>query len=339
MPGDADEDNTYELTVGARDADGIRGTKDIEVKVTNDNEDGMVTLSAVQPRVGVPVTASLTDIDGPVSGVTWQWRIGGSDIADATSDTYVPAADDSGTLRATASYTDPQGSGKTASGDSANAVAADTRNKAPVFNDQDTETESIQNTEAERTVEENTVAPNPVNGGAVVATDPNDSDIVSYGLGGPDASSFDIGLTSGQIMVGAETELDYETKTSYMVTVIATDSFGATASIDMTITVTDVNEGPEIMRAPDANVAPEFASATTSRTVAENTAAGEDIGNPVAANDANGRRPDLRPERDRCRVLRHRPGHGPADDPGGLGLRDQGHLLPHGDCQRLRWSQ
>ena len=40
--------------------------------------------------------------------------------------------------------------------------------------------------------------------------------------------------------------LDYETKTSYMVTVIATDSFGATASIDVTITVTDVNEGPEI---------------------------------------------------------------------------------------------
>ena len=34
-PGDADEDNTYELTVGARDFDGNRGTKDIEVKVTN----------------------------------------------------------------------------------------------------------------------------------------------------------------------------------------------------------------------------------------------------------------------------------------------------------------
>ena len=45
---------------------------------------------------------------------------------------------------------------------------------------------------------------------------------------------------------------------------------------------------PEIMRSPDANVAPEFASAMTSRTVAENMVAGEDIGNPVAANDANG---------------------------------------------------
>ena len=55
----------------------------------------------------------------------------------------------------------------------------------------------------------------------------------------------------------------------------------------MTITVTDINEGPEIRRAPNANVAPEFASATTSRTVAENTVAGQDIGNPVAASDAN----------------------------------------------------
>ena len=56
----------------------------------------------------------------------------------------------------------------------------------------------------------------------------------------------------------------------------------------VTIVVTDVNEEPEIMRAPEANVAPEFTSATTSRTVAENMVAGEDIGNPVAANDANG---------------------------------------------------
>ena len=52
----------------------------------------------------------------------------------------------------------------------------------------------------------------------------------------------------------------------------------------VTIMVTDMDEAPEIMRTPDANVAPEFASATTSRTVAENTAAGKDIGNPVAAN-------------------------------------------------------
>ena len=286
-PGDADKDNTYELTVGARDADGNRGTRDIEVKVTNENEAGTVTLSAVQPRVGVAVTASLTDIDGQVSGVTWQWSVGGSAIADATSDTYTPTATDSGALTATAMYTDPQGPEKTANRVSTNPVAADTRNKAPVFDDQDDETDGTQNDAAERTVEENTVAPNPVSGGAVTATDPNTGDILSYSLGGDDASSFDVGLTTGQIMVGTGTELDFETKITYMVTVIATDSFGVTASIPVTITVTDINEGPEIRRAPNANVAPEFDSATTSRTVAENTVAGQDIGNPVAASDAN----------------------------------------------------
>ena len=290
-PGDADEDNTYELTVGARDSDGNRGTEDIEVKVTNEDEDGTVTLSAVQPRVGVAVTASLTDIDGPVSGVKWQWSISNRDIDDATSDTYTPTADDvSDTLTATAMYTDPQGAEKTAEVESA-TVAADTRNKAPVFNDQDTDEDGIQNTETTRTVEENTDAPNSVNGGVVTATDPNTaalSDTVSYSLGGDDASSFDIGLTSGQITVGTGTKLDYETKTTYMVTVIATDSYGESSSIAVTIAVTDINEGPTIMRAPNANVAPEFASATTSRTVAENTATGADIDNPVAANDANG---------------------------------------------------
>ena len=50
----------------------------------------------------------------------------------------------------------------------------------------------------------------------------------------------------GQITVGAGTKLDYETKQTYMVTVIATDSFGESATIDITITVTDVNEGPVI---------------------------------------------------------------------------------------------
>ena len=292
-PGDADEDNTYELTVGARDFDGNRGTEDIEVKVTNEDENGTVTLSAVQPRVGVAVTASLTDIDGPVSGVTWQWSSNNTAIEDATSDTYTPVADDDGDrLTATATYTDPQGAEKTAEVESA-AVAADTRNKAPVFDDQDDDEDGTQNTETTRTVAENTDAPNPVSGAAVTATDPNAgaplNDTVSYSLGGDDASSFDIGLTTGQITVRTGTDLDYETKTTYMVTVIATDSYGESASIAVTITVTPVNEGPTItVTDVDENVAPEFAgSEDGARSVAENTMAGEDIGAPVAASDAD----------------------------------------------------
>ena len=44
----------------------------------------MVTLSRTQPRVGVEVTASLTDPDGSISGLRWQWYRG-ADIIDVTS--------------------------------------------------------------------------------------------------------------------------------------------------------------------------------------------------------------------------------------------------------------
>ena len=72
-PGDADTDNVYEVTVVAADNDGNRGTMDVKVTVQNEEETGVVALSRTQPRVGVPVTASLTDPDGSISGLRWQW--------------------------------------------------------------------------------------------------------------------------------------------------------------------------------------------------------------------------------------------------------------------------
>ena len=69
--------------------------------------------------------------------------------------------------------------------------------------------------------------------------------------------------------------LDYETKDTYVVTVTARDPEGSVPPYDVTIMVTNVDEAPEIMRAPDANVAPEFAdSEDGARSVAENTAGG-----------------------------------------------------------------
>ena len=79
-PTDTNMDNVYEVTVRAADADGYIGTKAVKVSVINQNEDGVVTLSKTQPRVGIAVTASVTDPDGSISGLTWQWS-----IDDATS--------------------------------------------------------------------------------------------------------------------------------------------------------------------------------------------------------------------------------------------------------------
>ena len=168
-PGDADTDNVYEVTVVAADNLGNRSTMDVKVMVENENEPGVVALSRTQPRVGVPVTASLTDPDGSISGLRWQWYddtvssdLTQDAIAGATSDTYTPVADDATntgvTLRARAAYTDGHGATKDAMGTAANPVAVDTRNRAPAFVDQDTETDGVQNETATREVEEKTKA-------------------------------------------------------------------------------------------------------------------------------------------------------------------------------------
>ena len=82
MSVDANMDNVYEVTVVATVA-GMSGTRDVRVTVANVEEPGAVTLNRTTPRVGLPVTATLTDPDGSISGITWQWSITGNDRSNA----------------------------------------------------------------------------------------------------------------------------------------------------------------------------------------------------------------------------------------------------------------
>ena len=97
-------------------------THDVTVTVTNVDEAGTVTLSTMRPQVGVELTAELMDLDGGVTGVEWQWASSSdmstwADIPNATSSAYIPVDDDAGSyLRATAMYTDGEGSGKSDDG-------------------------------------------------------------------------------------------------------------------------------------------------------------------------------------------------------------------------------
>ncbi len=303
MAADAGGDNVYNITVTATDSDGQTDTKAVTVTVINEQEAGTVTLSTLQPRVGIGVMTTLDDLDGATSGVTWKWAgkaTNGNetcadvlfaddktdDLEGGISGTYAPKATDVGKcLRATASYTDPQGPDTAMSvlTDSDQPVEEDDTNKAPAFPDQDLETDGDQ-TDKVRTVDENTNADQPIDG-EVTAGDPND-DTLTYTLGGTDMASFGIDRGTGQLMT--KVALNKEVKDTYMVTVTATDPSGLSDTVNVIIKVTNVDEDPVIMRAPVANVAPEFASAMITIPVEENTAAGEDIGNPVAATDANG---------------------------------------------------
>ena len=132
---------------------------------------------------------------------------------------------------------------------SVNPVAEDTRNRAPVFGDEDSDTPGTQNQSAMREVEENT---KDTVGKAVTAKDPDpNEDPLIYTLSGADAALFSVDADDattedmdegGQITVKSATKLDFETRTTYMVTITATDSFSDSASIDVTITVTDADE-------------------------------------------------------------------------------------------------
>ena len=298
-PGDANGDNVYEVTVVASDPAGNSDELEVRVKVTNVAETGTIEFSSLSPKVGVALMATLDDPDGDVTGLMWQWSKGGDDIEDETSDTYTPVADDvGGMLVATATYRDGSLAADAAAitllSSATAAVVADTDNKAPVFPDQDNDMAGRQ-TDQKRTVAENTDSGMPIGeGDPVTAMDvatANDGmttdETLTYTLGGADAASFSIDRGTGQLSTKAD--LDYETKRSYTVMVTATDPGGLSATVTVTVEVTGEDEAPVIMRAPDANVAPEFPDTEDgARSVAEDTVAGENIGNPVAANDANG---------------------------------------------------
>ncbi|MCY4280516.1 MAG: carbohydrate-binding protein, partial [Acidimicrobiaceae bacterium] len=95
----------------------------VTVNVNNIDDPGTVAFDSAIVNVGVALTASLTDPDGGVTGVTWAWTrldtassTTGTTISGATSAVYTPVAADNGKwLRAVASYTDALGAAKTAS--------------------------------------------------------------------------------------------------------------------------------------------------------------------------------------------------------------------------------
>ena len=120
--------------------------------------------------------------------------------------------------------------------DTANNCSAAVRvtvGAAPVFNEGDS---------TERSVAENS-APGANVGSAVRATDA-DNDTLTYSLEGTDEASFSIVSARGQIRTVAA--LDHETSSSYSVRVKADDGKGGTATIEVIITVTDVNEPPTV---------------------------------------------------------------------------------------------
>ena len=253
--------------IGESDTEEVDATLAVTIAVSNQDEDGTVELSARQPQVGAALTAELSDPDLGLSDIQWEWerspdQSDWTPIENATADSYTPALTDKGAyLRVTARYTDGQGPGKEAEQEAEHPVqAAPAINTPPQF----------PTTETDRAIAENAL-PGTAIGVPVEATDNNPATL-TYSLEGPDAASFAINSSTGQVQTDAA--LNYETRQSYRVTVRAADPDPTFFDrIRVTIRVTNVNEPPA------------FAVETATLPIPEHTPARQAIGDPLTATD------------------------------------------------------
>jgi hypothetical protein len=103
-----------------------------------------------------------------------------------------------------------------------------------------------------RSIAENSL-PGHAIGKPVVAHDPDQGERLTYSLHGRDAAFFEIEEQSGQLKSGES--LDYETRPTYLVTVLATDPGGLNDSVPVTINVTNADEMGELtLSASDVRV-------------------------------------------------------------------------------------
>ena len=269
------ERNVYRVTVEA-----AGGTRNVSVSVTDVDEAGTASIDRPQPQVDRPLSASLSDEDDRLADKRWQWARSEdgrtwTDIEGATSPLRRPAPADVGMyLRATVTYSDKFGAGKTASAVSANRVEAKTlSNAAPSFADQDDD-ESTSYIDGARSVAENTAVGMPI--GEPVSASDADEDILFYELldtpdleDGDGDARFTIDSLSGQIRVGRELgadagerededstaltgvpalpddeDADEENNGEYVLRVRVSDPSTASATVNVIVRVAEVNEVP-----------------------------------------------------------------------------------------------
>ena len=281
---DYETEDSYSVTITVSDGNGGSATINVTLNITDvdkapDNNAPVFTEGESAARSVAENTGSGVDIGSAVSatdadGDTLSYALSGTDASLFSIDSS------SGQLQTSAALdyeSEPSYSvivtvsdGKGGSATINVTISVTNVNESPVFTD---------STSTTRTIAEN--APAGVNiGNAVAATD-DDGDTLTYTLSGTDAALFDIESATGQLKT--ETSLDFETDSSYTVSVSVSDGEGGTTSITVTINVTDLDETP-------SNNPPVFTAGDDpiTRAVAENMAAGTDVGDPVSATDADG---------------------------------------------------
>ena len=251
VPGDADRNNRYEVTVVATDEQGLTDTLDVVISITNVNEGPVVTGPSsfiINENEGLP-NASYAARDPEGDAVT-RWTLGGRDGSDFT-------VSHRGTLtfRQPPDYERPADAnrdnvyevtvrpydGRTY-GDYEVTVTVNNVNEPPAISTSGRSATNLRQPE-NRTARLYTYR----------ATDPEGGGTTTWSIGGPDARFFTINR-KGEFSFAANSAPDFESPGDsgrdnvYDVTIQVSDDSSPpnTASLPVTVTVTAVNEGPEI---------------------------------------------------------------------------------------------
>ena len=251
-----EDQSVYTVKAIATDPSGAKDSITVTINVNDVEESGKVGLSWKQPQVGTELTATLTDPDGDISGVTWQWAKSSSnggtytDIGTATLASYTPVADDERKfLRATASYTDGHGSPTSAKAESYKGVRLrPASNNAPVFREAQSGSgyacpENIV-TDYCLSVSKSTPVGDEIYNPARAA-DPDQYDEVRYSLEGADTDSFGVVASSGYLFT--KVPMNTAGAGPYTVTLKAADESGATGTATFTIRLSGGRMNPVVI--------------------------------------------------------------------------------------------
>ena len=243
-PLDYETESSYTVKVIATDpSSGATDNITVTITVNNVDEPGQVSLTWTRPHENTEVEATLTDPDGIVSGTTWQWEessnIGSTwtSIDGATLATYTPAGKANRYLRATAYYTDPLGSGKTASSAAAYVKPVPNPNQKPDFQ---VNTSGGYDCPEDETADVCVYVRRSAPPGSDIYYPAHvhitDHDEVRYSLSGPDAGLFRIGSLSGDLYATDAHEYDDPGEDGkFVITITATDPSDKYDSINVVL--------------------------------------------------------------------------------------------------------
>ena len=284
--------STYTVAFTASDPQSNSASIALTITVTDIDTEapGEPAKPSVSPNPGnghesLAVTWTVPGNEGPaITNYVVQYRVEDSGdewtqvtVVGNTVETTISRLESSTAYEAQVRADNDEGEGPWSESGTADTLAAPVENSPPEFDDGATTTLSVA---------ENALPGSPV-GAPITASDSDQQDTLGYSLSGADSALFSVGATNGQITVGAGTALDYESPSDvggdnvYELTLQVTDGRDENGSvdstvddlIDLTITVTDVNEPPE------------FGSSAVELEIDENTATNTNVGDPIAASD------------------------------------------------------